>query len=77
LPATGSLRTPAVVAGRADSAPLTPRERDVAYLAAEGASSKEIAVKLGVSARTVDNLLQRAYRKLGVSGRADLRERLR
>jgi DNA-binding CsgD family transcriptional regulator len=52
---------------------LTGREREVSMLAARGLRSKEIAADLGVSVRTVDNLLQRAYRKLGVSSRADLR----
>ena len=51
---------------------LTPRERDVCVLAADGRSSKEIAEQLGVSVRTVDNLLQRSYVKLGVSGRSEL-----
>jgi len=53
---------------------LTAREREVVALAASARTSKEIGRHLGVSVRTVDNLLQRAYRKLDVSGRADLRE---
>jgi DNA-binding CsgD family transcriptional regulator len=52
---------------------LTSREREVATLAAGGASSKDIAGRLGVSVRTVDNLLHRTYRKLGLRGRDDLR----
>jgi DNA-binding CsgD family transcriptional regulator len=56
-----------------DMAWLTTREREVATMAASGDSSKDIAARLGVSARTVDNLLQRVYRKLGVSGREALR----
>jgi DNA-binding CsgD family transcriptional regulator/tetratricopeptide (TPR) repeat protein len=52
---------------------LTAREREVAALAAGGYSSKDIASRLGVSVRTVDNLLQRVYRKLDVSGRDALR----
>jgi DNA-binding CsgD family transcriptional regulator len=51
---------------------LTARERDVVTLAAQGLSSKAIAERLFLSARTVDNHLQRAYAKLGVSGRDDL-----
>lgn len=54
--------------------PLTARERDVARMAADRLSSKEIAHRLGLSSRTVDNHLQRAYRKLGVSTRTDLAE---
>ncbi len=53
---------------------LTTREREVAALAAAGNSSKAIALQLGVSARTVDNLLSRAYSKTGVNGRRELAE---
>jgi DNA-binding CsgD family transcriptional regulator len=51
---------------------LTPREREVALLAATGQSSRQIARRLVVSVRTVDGHLQHAYRKLGVTGRHDL-----
>jgi DNA-binding CsgD family transcriptional regulator len=51
---------------------LTAREREVAELAAAGRSSREIAASLGRSVRTVENHLQRAYDKLGVTGRSDL-----
>ena len=46
----------------------------MAALAAEGLASKVIAGRLGLAVRTVDNHLQRAYEKLGVSDRAGLRE---
>ena len=36
------------------------------------ASTKDVAVRLYLSARTVSNHLQNAYAKLGVSGRAEL-----
>ena len=36
-------------------------------------SAAEIAERLVVSVRTVDNHLAKVYRKLGVSGRAELR----
>ena len=49
------------------AAGLTPREREIALLAAAGSSSREIADRLVVSVRTVDNHLQNAYRKLGVT----------
>jgi ATP/maltotriose-dependent transcriptional regulator MalT len=52
--------------------PLTARERDIAVLAAQGDSSKEIAERLFLSVRTVDNHLQNVYSKLGVSGRRQL-----
>jgi DNA-binding CsgD family transcriptional regulator len=51
---------------------LTPREREVAMLAAAQASSREIATRLHLSVRTVDNYLGRVYAKLGVSSRARL-----
>jgi DNA-binding CsgD family transcriptional regulator len=52
--------------------PLTAREREIASLAAGGATSKTIAESLFVSVRTVDNHLQKVYAKLGVSGRGEL-----
>ena len=58
-------------------APLSRRERDVARLAATGLQSKEIAARLSLSVRTVDNYLQRAYTKLGVANRTDLAAALR
>ncbi|MCZ4609919.1 LuxR C-terminal-related transcriptional regulator [Streptomyces sp. Lzd4kr] len=52
--------------------PLTPREREIAMLAAGGLSSKDIAGQLSLSARTVDNHLYRVYSKLGLSTRQEL-----
>lgn len=51
---------------------LTERERTVARFAVEGMSSKDIAEKLGLSIRTVDNQLGRVYRKLDIAGRSEL-----
>jgi DNA-binding CsgD family transcriptional regulator len=56
----------------ATAVPLSGREREIAMLAAEGMSSKDIAERLYLSVRTVDNHLQHAYAKLGVSSRAGL-----
>jgi DNA-binding CsgD family transcriptional regulator len=55
-----------------EAAELTPREREIALLASAGATSREIADLLVISVRTVDNHLQNAYRKLGVTRREDL-----
>lgn len=51
---------------------LTPREREVAAMAAAGTTSPEIADELVVSVRTVDNHLSSVYRKLNVDGRHEL-----
>lgn len=64
------------VLDRGGAARLTPREREVAGMAAAGASNQEVAERLGVSVRTVENHLQRVYEKLGVDGRTALRTAL-
>lgn len=56
---------------------LTEREWDIAQAAARRERSREIADRLGVSVRTVDNHLASVYRKLGISGRAELEDELR
>lgn len=53
--------------------PLTAREREIASLAAQGLSSNEIATRLFLSPRTVNNHLQSTYAKLGIRGRHELR----
>jgi DNA-binding CsgD family transcriptional regulator len=67
-------RTPALLIDR-ELVELSPREREVAALAAAGLGNREIAERLFVSVRTVENHLQRAYDKLGVAGRAELAAR--
>jgi DNA-binding CsgD family transcriptional regulator len=54
---------------------LTTRERQVAERAAAGASDKEIAAALYLSARTVDFHLRNIFRKLGIRTRAELASR--
>jgi len=52
--------------------PLTKREREIANLAAQGLSSTDIAERLFLSPRTVNNHLQSVYTKLGIRGRSEL-----
>ena len=51
---------------------LTPRERRIAALAAEGLGNREIAEALFITTKTVETHLGRAYRKLEISSRQDL-----
>jgi len=51
---------------------LTPREREVAVLAARGLSNREIANVCFVSVRTVENQLSRVYAKLALGRRDEL-----
>ncbi|OLF11991.1 hypothetical protein BLA60_08120 [Actinophytocola xinjiangensis] len=51
---------------------LSPREREVATLAAQGWSNREIAARLFLSQRTVESHVARVLRKLGASSRREL-----
>jgi DNA-binding CsgD family transcriptional regulator len=52
---------------------LTPRQREVADLAARGWSNRSIARHLFISVRTVENHLYATYRKSGAANRTQLR----
>jgi two-component system nitrate/nitrite response regulator NarL len=45
---------------------LTPREREVLSLLAEGLANKEVARKLGISVRTAETHRERLSHKLGI-----------
>jgi class 3 adenylate cyclase/DNA-binding CsgD family transcriptional regulator len=61
-------------AARAATGPaaLSKREREVARLAVDGRSAKEIAAALFIGERTVESHLAAVYAKLGVSSRVEL-----
>ncbi|MEV2265424.1 helix-turn-helix transcriptional regulator [Nonomuraea africana] len=67
-------RTPALL--DLDVPDLTPRQREVALLAAQGLTNREIAERLVVSIRTVANTLYAVYEKTGVSDRTALTDLL-
>jgi len=55
---------------RGENSVLTERELEVLKAAAHGERSKEIAIHLGISERTVKAHLDSVYNKLGVDSRA-------
>lgn len=68
------VRTPLLVTTHSAPAArsLSEREHEVAVRAAAGTSSRDIAVDLHLSVRTVDNHLQHIYAKLGITNRGQL-----
>jgi DNA-binding NarL/FixJ family response regulator len=53
-------------------AAMTPRQREILQLLAEGKSAKEIAAALGLSARTVEDHKYRLMESLGIENSAEL-----
>jgi two-component system, NarL family, response regulator NreC len=51
---------------------LSPREREILQLAAEGKTSKEVALTLNVTAKTVDTHRSNILTKLGLHSIAEL-----
>jgi DNA-binding NarL/FixJ family response regulator len=70
------VRTPLLVPAGQTTTPPTAGERAVALAASPGTSSREVAERLGLSVRTVENHLQRIHAKLGVAGRREPAEAL-
>jgi DNA-binding CsgD family transcriptional regulator len=58
--------------GRTRTEGLTPAERRVAALVAEGRTNREVAAALFVGERTVETHLSHVYAKLGVRSRTEL-----
>ncbi len=56
---------------------LSPQEMQIARLAADGLSNREIGERLFLSPRTVGSHLYRIFPKLGVTSRSQLPTRLK
>jgi DNA-binding CsgD family transcriptional regulator len=61
-----------IVAASLGASALTVREREVARLAIEGRTAREIGDRLFIGQRTVETHLANVYSKLGISSRLDL-----
>ena len=59
------------VDGNTILSPLTPREKDVLELLAEGLTNAEIAKRIGIGDRTVRTHLRSIYEKLWVRNRTE------
>jgi DNA-binding CsgD family transcriptional regulator len=60
------------IGGRTRSEGLTPAERRVAALVAEGRTNREVAAALFLGERTIETHLTHVYAKLGLRSRAEL-----
>ena len=65
------------IGGRRREEGLTPAERRVAALVAEGHTNREVAAALFLAERTVTSHLSHVYAKLGVRSRTELARQLR
>ncbi|WP_244188819.1 ATP-binding protein [Streptomyces yokosukanensis] len=76
--AASELRAAGAPAATAASAPgeLTVRERQIAELAAQGLTNRDIGARLYLSPRTVGYHLHKIFPKLGIHTRAQLRDTL-
>lgn len=51
--------------GYAGKGELTPRQREIVALVAQGLAAKQIGRQLGIAEQTVKNILNDAYRRTG------------
>jgi DNA-binding NarL/FixJ family response regulator len=58
------------------TADLTPQEQQIAELAAQGMTNRDIAAQLYLSPRTVGYHLHKIFPKLGIRSRTQLRDAL-
>jgi len=65
------------IGGRRREEGLTPAERRVAVLVAEGRTNREVAAALFLTERTVASHLSHVYAKLGIRSRTELARQLR
>ncbi|MFC7360124.1 ATP-binding protein [Nocardioides astragali] len=72
LRASGTSVSPRVVTSQSGADVLSPREREIADLAAQGLSNREIGERLYLSHRSVGAALYRMFPKLGITTRAAL-----
>ncbi|HEY4453668.1 MAG TPA: LuxR C-terminal-related transcriptional regulator, partial [Pseudonocardiaceae bacterium] len=63
-----------VTEGSATIAELSPQEHQVVHLAGQGLSNRQIGEQLNLSPRTVGAHLYRAFPKLGITNRRQIRD---
>ena len=69
---SGTATDAAAQATGSTSGGLTTQEEQIAVMAADGSTNRDIARELTLSAKTVEHHLTNCYRKLGIRGRTEL-----
>lgn len=67
-----AVESPATTGGTDPLTALTPQQQRIARCVAEGATNREVALRLSVSTRTVDHHLRNVFAALGVRSRTEL-----